>query len=99
MVGNVLFWIQIFEMEISMHLHVLRSLLSEITFLLVGLSLYMSVISTPKQIAVETKNLLFYICIIFRWYLKLYVEVEQIICVQKHTKKFENITAYVRYSF
>ena len=48
-----------------------------------------SVISiTPKQIIAKTPNLVFYICIISRCYLKLYIKIGQKLCVQEHTKEF-----------
>ena len=46
-----------------------------------------------KQIIVETPNLVFYNCIICRWYLKLFMKIRQIVCVRVHTKGFEYIMA------
>ena len=57
------------------------------TFLVLGLCV--SVISiNQKQITAETSNLVFYICIIYRCYLKLFMKIGQKLCVQGHTKEF-----------
>ena len=45
---------------------------------------------TPKQIISET-NFLFYICIIHRWYSRLFIKIGQIIRIQGPAKEFENI--------
>ena len=83
-----------------MDLQVLRSTESEITFLTADLSLSLSlslyvcvsvcvsVISiTQKQITAETSNLVFYICIIYRCCLKLFIKTEQKLCVQGYKKE------------
>ena len=39
-----------------------------------------------KQIVTETPNLVFYFCIMCRCFLKLFMKIERIVCVQKHKK-------------
>ena len=54
-----------------------------------------SVISiAQKQITAETSNLVFYIYIISRCYLKHFLMVGEKPCVQGYTKEFEYIKAY-----
>ena len=89
---------QIFEMEILMDLHVLRSSKSE-NYISSGWSLCMcvcvsacvsvSVISiTQKQITAETSNLVLNISIIYRCFLKYFMKIGQKLCVQGNTKEF-----------
>ena len=69
----------------------------KITFLVVGLFVCESVISiTQKQTIAETSYLILYIFIIWRSYLKLFMKIGQIICVQRHKNKQINkyITAH-----
>ena len=48
-----------------------------------------SVISiTQKQITAETSKSVFYICIMYRCYLKILTKIGQKLCVQGHTKEF-----------
>ena len=61
------------------------------TFNLVCVSL-ISIIQ--KQNTAETWKLVFYICIMYRCYLKLFIKIGQKLCVQGHTKEFLYITAY-----
>ena len=77
---------QTFEMEILKDLHALKSPESEITFLAVGQYTYVSYQQFQKQIPAETLNLVFYICIICRFYLKHFMEIRQIVCIQRYTK-------------
>ena len=61
----------------------------KITFLAFSLCVCVcvSVISiTQKQITAETSNFVFYICITYRCYLKLFMKIGQKLCVQGHTK-------------
>ena len=44
--------------------------------------------ATQNQIATETSNLVFYICIVRKRYLKLFIKIGQKLCVQGHTKEF-----------
>ena len=44
--------------------------------------------ATQNQIATETSNLVFYICIMHRYYLKLFKKICQKLCVQGRTKEF-----------
>ena len=86
---------QIFEVEILMDLHVLRSPESEkhifskwsacvcVTFISI----------TQKQNTAETSNLVFYISIMYRCYLKLFIKIGQKLCVQGHIKEFLYIKA------
>ena len=54
-----------------------------------GWSLFVCVISiSQKLITVETSNWIFYIYIIRRCYLKLFMKLWQKLCVQGHTKEF-----------
>ena len=50
----------------------------------VRLCIYISI--TRKQITEETSNLIFYTCIICRYYLKLFIKIEQKLFVQGHSK-------------
>ena len=95
-VSNFRFW------EILIALHVLRSHKSKnhiFGFWSVCTCIYVpayvsvcvlecvSVISiTQKQIIAEAPNMVFYICIIYRCYMNFFIEVQQTICVQRHTK-------------
>ena len=47
---------------------------------------------TQKQNIAETSKLVFYICIMYRCYLKLFIKIGQIPCVQGHTKKSNTLT-------
>ena len=61
----------------------------KITFRAFGLRVYVCVISiTQKEITAESSNLAFYICVIGRCYLKLFMKIGQKLCVQGHTKEF-----------
>ena len=40
-----------------------------------------------NQITAESSNLVFYICIIYRYYLKLSKKIGQKLCLQGHTKE------------
>ena len=73
----------------------------KITFLAIDLflslcvcvSVCLSVISLIKKyITTETPTTVFYICIIRNCYLKLFIKIVQIICVQQHTE-FQYLTA------
>ena len=86
MVDKVLFRDQIFEIEIFMDFHVLRFSEFENQTLGVG-SVSVSSIS-PKQIILEISNLVFYICIIYRCYLKLFIKIGQRLWVLRHKKGF-----------
>ena len=48
---------------------------------------------TQKLIVAETLNLVFYICIIYRCYLKLFMNIGQMICVQRHTKHSNTLSS------
>ena len=78
---------QIFDTEIFRDLQVFMSSESENrTFS--GWYMYVTVISiTKKEIAASTPNLVFYICIICRYYLKLFMKFEHKYFAQGHTKK------------
>ena len=51
---------------------------------------------TPKQVKAATPNLIFYTFIICRCYLKLFMKVEEIVCVQGHTKEFAIESPYTQ---
>ena len=91
-VEKVLFWGPIFEMKILKDLLAMRSPESEnkiFNVWSVCVRVCLSVISiTQKQITAETSNLVFYICIMYRCYLKLFVKIGQNLCVQGHAKEF-----------
>ena len=89
MVEKKLFWGQTLEMEILTDLRVLKSPESENHIFRV--SFIISI--TQKQITEETSDLVFYICIMYRCYLKFFIKIGQIFCIQRYTQKFENITA------
>ena len=79
-----------------MHLHILRSPESEnhIFSVMVYVYVCISVISiTQKQTTSETSNLILCICIICRWYLKLFVNIGQIVCrgTQKNSKTIRSL--------
>ena len=87
-IEKILFWGQIFEVEILMDGHILRSRESEKHIFSVS-SVCVSVISiTQKQITAESSNVVLYICITGRCYLKHFIKIEQKLCVQGHTKEF-----------
>ena len=46
---------------------------------------------TQKQIAAETSNVVFYICIVHRCYLKHFIKIGQKLCVQEHTKNSKTL--------
>ena len=88
MVEKVLFLGQIFGMEILMDLHVMKFPKFENHIFSVW-SVYLFVCyQHQKQIAAETSNLIFYICTIYRYYLKHFIKIESKLCVQGHTKEF-----------
>ena len=101
---------QIFKVEILMDLQVLRSPESEnhifrvcsvgmcvCVCLCVCPCVCVSVISlTQKQITAEASNFLFYIYIMYRCYLKLFIKIGQKLCVQGHTKEYEYIKDFGR---
>ena len=91
-VAKVLLSGQIFKMEIEMDLHVMRSPESEnhiFSACSECLCICVSVIGiTQKQITAESSNLAFYICVIGRCYLKLFIKTGKKLCVQEHTKEF-----------
>ena len=78
MLGN-----QIFEQEILMDLHILRSPEYENHILAVLVCVYL-LSESQKQIRVETLNLVFYICIMFRYYLNLFIKIGQKVCTGTH---------------
>ena len=82
MVEKVIFLDRIFEMEILMDLHFMRSE----NHIYSSWSLCVSVISTQTLITGETSNFVFYIFIQYRCSLKLFIKIEQKLCVQEHTK-------------
>ena len=87
MVEQVLFWVQIYETEILMDLHVLRSPESE-NHIFRCCSVCVCVFrKTQKQITAETLDLAFYIFIICRWNFKLFMRIEQVFCLLKYTKE------------
>ena len=57
----------------------------KITFLVFGLCLCLIGI-IQKHISAEISNLVFYICIMYRCYLKFFIKIGQKLCVQGHTK-------------
>ena len=88
MVEKVLFWGEILEMQTVIYLHVLRSPETEnyIFKRLVCAYGHVSVISiTQKQIMTEISDLISYICITCRCYLKLLMKIEQkTLCTGMH---------------
>ena len=90
-VKKVLFLDQTFEMENLADLHVTRffeakKFIFSVWFvcmcirLCVWLYAYCNI--TQKQITTETSILVFYICIMYRCYLKLFIKIGQKLCVQ-----------------
>ena len=51
---------------------------------------------TQKQIIIETPNLVLYMCIISRCYLKLFMKIRPIVCFQGHTKESQYVMVYGR---
>ena len=92
MIEKVLFWGQIFEIEILMDLHVMKTPESKnqiFSIWSVCMCVSVSVISiTQKLVTAETSNLVFYILIINKLYLKHFIKIGQKLCVQEHTKEF-----------
>ena len=76
-------------MEILIDLHVLRTPKSEKHIFRIGLYVFlcMTVISiNQKQITAETSNLIFYILIICRCYLKVFMKIELTLCTEAHKR-------------
>ena len=109
MVEKELFLSQIFKTEILIDLYFMRTPESENhTFSIWSVCMCVSLCVcvcvsecfffsiTQKQTTAETSNLLFYICIIYRCYLKLFMKIGQKLCVQGHTKGFYYTKAYGR---
>ena len=95
---EIMFSGQIFEMEITMVPHVLKSHESEnhifngwLVCMYVHVSLSVSVISiTLKQVTTKTSDFVFYIYIICRSYLKFFMKIGQKLCVQMHRYIYSN---------
>ena len=61
----------------------------------VSVSMCVTVINmAQKQIATETTNSIFSICIMCRWYLKFFMKIGQKLCVHGITKVLGYIAAY-----
>ena len=88
MVEKVFIWGQIFEIEILMDLQVLRFLNPKITFLAVGECVCYQ--HNWKLNYSKNPNLVFYICIICRHYLKLFMSIEKKVCVYRVTQMNSN---------
>ena len=65
----------------------------KVSFLAVGLCVCICMCYQHNLVA-ETLNLIFYIYIIYRCYLNLFVKIGWKISVQEHTKQFEYIISY-----
>ena len=83
------------------YLKVLSFLIPKITFLALGLCMCVyawvcvcSIRINQKRIVAESPKLLFYICIMFRCFLNLFMKIRSLICVQGQKKYFWSITAY-----
>ena len=84
-----------------MDLHVMRSPESENHTFRVGSVWHVcvTVISiTQKQITVETSNLIFYICITYRCYLRIFIKMGPKFCEQEHTKNSNTLRLTVKVS-
>ena len=94
-VEEILFLGQIFEMEILTHLHVLRSPESKNIFsgwsvcvrFIIRIYLYLY---NSKKITSEASNLVFYICVIRRCYMKTFHKDRTKISVYRSTQKNSN---------
>ena len=83
---KVLFWGQDFEMEICRFWETLNSKITYLTFgLCVFVCLCVCYQHNSKQITAEISNLVFYICIIYRCFLKLSIKIRQKLCEQGYT--------------
>ena len=82
MVEKIMFLVQIFQMKILIDLHVLRSSESVNHIILPVMKRIL------KQIIAEISDLAFYIYTTCRCYLKLFINIGQIVCAQGHTKDF-----------
>ena len=86
MVEKIMFWDQIFKLEILIELHITSSPESKNHIFSVW-SVYICVCicacyqHNSKQITPETLNLILHICIIDRFYMKLFIKIEQKLCV------------------
>ena len=101
MVKKVLFLGQIFEMETFMDLHIMKIPKSEnhifsdwsvrmCVCVCACVCVCVSVISQiQKQIIAKTSNLVFYICIMYRYLLKLFMMIGQKLCVQGYKKEYK----------
>ena len=97
MVGKVLFWCQFFEKEIYTLWGTLNPKNHILSIRFVCICVNVAVISiTQKQITANTPNMVFYVSIMYRCYLKLFIKIEQKLCVQGLTKELWYIKAYVR---
>ena len=96
---------QIFKMEILMDLYVIRAPESENHILTFGLCVRVSVCISAcvsvfsyqhysKKFTSEISNLVFFISIMYRCYLKLFIKIRQKLCLQRHIKEFLCIKSY-----
>ena len=98
---KVLFLGQIYKMEILIDLPILRSPESENhIYSDLCVCMCLTVINiTQKQITAETLNSVFNICIIFRCYLKVFMKIGQIVCVQDHEKTLMYFSLWTEFLF
>ena len=85
---KILFWGQIFKMEILVGLSVFRS--SESKFAILAVALCVCVITlTPKQITIVSPNVVLYILVTSRSYLKPFAKIGVIACTRLKNKDWK----------
>ena len=85
-IERVLFLWEIFEMDTLMGLQVLRFLELKNYIFTVGQCVCLCVCGLCDGILTGTPNLVLYICITYRYYLKISMNIRQIVCVQVYAK-------------
>ena len=81
---------QIFEIETLMDLHVLKPSESE-NYVFSSWIMRVCIISTSqKQNVAENANFVFFLYVMHRYLMKLFIKIEQKVCAKKYTLKMED---------
>ena len=92
MVEKVFLLVQIFEMEILMDLHSIKTPESENHIFIFGLGVSVCLTSIiQKRITVEISDLLFYLCSIYICYFKFFYKDRTKTLCQGHKKNFKTL--------
>ena len=81
------FWVKFLKWRFAWIDKLWDPLNPKITFLSFDLCVFVCLLS-PKLKKKKISNLVFYICILNRWYSNLFIKIGQKLCVQGHTKEF-----------